>query len=298
MKSGSKARFFDKFARVIRNIWNNTFVLTFLVGFLISSLIFIHMESTYESDLFQNVVQRIYAEGNGKMPADSFLVNAVHMTKRLMNERENIFKNAEFDDIKAGFLKPVTVDLTTASGSCGSYSNVLARILVRDGREVRFAQMKVNEQYGGHIIIEAKSEHGWVVLDPKFDLYFVRPDNKLASFADVAGNWNYYRKQVPIDYNPDYDYAGVRYTNWDKIPVLMPILKKTFSLFFGSKYVDQISLRTYFLKTYQIIFQIGLIILVLIGAHTVEVFRKQRKYNMNSVQQDSKIPILSQRIPA
>ena len=298
MESKKRTGIFGKSAMFVKSIWNNLFVLTFLIGFFISSLIFIHMESTYESDLFQNIVQKIYREGNGKIPTDTFLVRAVHMTKRLMNDRENIFKNAEFNDIKGGFLRPATVDLATAYGSCGSYSNVLARIIVRDGREVRFAQMKVNGVYGGHILIEAKSEEGWAVLDPIFDLYFVRPDNHLASFADVSANWNYYKNQVPKDYNLDYNYAGVRYTNWNKIPVVLPLIRKAISAFYGSNTTDQISLRSYFLKTYQVIFQIGSILLVLISAHAFEVFRKQRKFSLTTIQEDPNISMLSQRIPA
>ncbi|PWT99986.1 MAG: hypothetical protein C5B52_09445 [Bacteroidetes bacterium] len=290
--------FFKKSRVFVKSIWNNLFILTFLIGFLISSLIFIHMESTYESDLFQNVVQKIYHEGNGKMSADSFLVHAVHMTKRLMIDREIIFKNAEFNDIKGGFLKPATVDLATAYGSCGSYSNVLARILVRDGKEVRFAQMKVNGVYGGHILIEAKGDNGWVVLDPIYDLYFVSPDKHLASFEEVASNWNFYQNQVPADYNLNYNYSGVRYTNWNKIPIALPLVKKIISLFVGPKNADQISLRSYFLKTYETIFQVGLIFLILISAHTFEVFRRQRRFNLSAINRDSDISLLDQRIPA
>jgi hypothetical protein len=87
------------------------------------------------------------------------------------------------------------------------------------GYEIRIAQMVCDGFPGCHVVVEAKLAHGWVVGDPLYDLTFRRPtDGRLASFAEVKADWNLYRLQAPNDYDPSYDYDGVRYTNWDRIP--------------------------------------------------------------------------------
>ena len=89
---------------------------------------------------------------------------------------------------------------------------------------------------------------------------FNRPDGTLASFADVHGNWSWYARQVPDDYGLSYKDEDVRYTNWTKIPVIMPAMKKALSLVLGAERVDSFSLRTHFMNTYMVCFNIILII--------------------------------------
>ena len=107
----------------------------------------------------------------------------------------------------------------TTNGACGSYSYILSRLLNELKIPNRIAQMKVNGEYGGHILVEAKTPKGWIVLDGLYDLYFKKMNGELASFKDVQDNWNYFRDQVPANYNHQYRFEGVRYTNWSKIPV-------------------------------------------------------------------------------
>lgn len=142
----------------------------------------------------------------------------------------------------------------TANGACGSYARVLARILQTAGVKVRFAEMEVNGQSGGHIIIEAKTSAGWVVLDPLYDLYFTTPRGTLASFSEVQKNWSFYKRQTPVHYNPAYRYESVRYTNWNKIPVLLPMVKKILQGVIGKEKTEHLSLRIYFLQPYHLAF--------------------------------------------
>ena len=114
--------------------------------------------------------------------------------------------------------------------------------------------MKVDGKFGGHVTVEAYTGSRWVALDPSYNLYFLRPDGRLASIADIHGNWEYYRHQVPPGYMPDYQYEDVRYTNWSKIPIVMPALKKILTLFIGVQRTNSISLRVLFLDAYDIYF--------------------------------------------
>ena len=99
-------------------------------------------------------------------------------------------KENNFRGLKSDILEPTSMDLMTARGACGSFSMVLARILQGYKFPVRIAQMKSNGVFAAHNIVEVQTGHGWVVLDPLFDVYFVNPSRKLASFEDVKKNWS------------------------------------------------------------------------------------------------------------
>ena len=118
--------------------------------------------------------------------------------------------------------------------------------------------MKVNGLFGGHIIVETKIKDRWIIVDPSFNVYFVRPDGNLASFEDVHTNWNYYKQQVPSDYIADYKYDDIRYTNWNKVPVIMPIAKKVLDLTLGKYTADHFSLRPKLIRIHHFLFIISL----------------------------------------
>ena len=160
----------------------------------------------------------------------------------------------------------------TGKGACGSYSYILSRILSELNIPNRIAQMKVSNNYGGHNIVEAEGSDGWVVLDPLFNLTFKKQDGKMASFSDVQKNWQYYESQLPVGYNSNYNYSGVRYTNWDKIPVLMPAFKKVLEWTIGKEKTEVFSIRTHMLKKFSMLLNIGLILYVLIFLVTLRKF--------------------------
>ena len=143
--------------------------------------------------------------------------------------------------------------------------------------------MKANGIYAAHNIVEAKTNHGWAVLDPLFDIYFVKPDHTLASFTDVQADWPYYRQQLPNGYDSNYRYAGVRYTNWTKIPVIFPTVKKILDLTIGKPDADTISLRTYFLRKYDICFDVTLVLLVLVFFFTLVKLIKAKVFPQKNI---------------
>src|SRR5438105_4524062 len=232
------------------NILKNRYALAFFHGLLITTLCYTAIESRYESELFRHIVTSIKSASANTQQEDSFLVQAMHVTHQLLSNRQPVFDNQAFTSFKTGIIYPVTFDLMTANGACGSFSRVLARLLQTAGVPVRFAEMEVNRQYGAHILIEARTSHGWIVLDPLYDLYFTTPQGALANFATIQQNWSYYKTQVPAGYDPSYNYAGVQYTNWNKIPVLLPAAKKILQWTIGKEQTEQLSLRTYFLQPY------------------------------------------------
>jgi hypothetical protein len=230
----------------------NLYFLAFLNGFLIASLFYFKMEKDFETEIFASIHSDIKSQINKTITEDALVVQAMHTCHSLMINRGHIFGDKSFDGIKADLLNPVSIDLMTASGACGSYSMVLARVLQEYHFRVRIAQMKSEGVFAAHNIVEAETGHGWTVLDPTYDLYFTKPNGDLASFAEVKNNWNYYKSQVPVGYNFKYRYEDVRYSNWSKIPVILPAIKKILDMTLGKTSADTISMRTYFLRKYEI----------------------------------------------
>ncbi|HVY74811.1 MAG TPA: hypothetical protein VG890_08285 [Puia sp.] len=242
---------------MIRRIFGNLYFLTFLNGFLVASIFYFRMEANYEQQLFSAIRANVDSQLGPKDTQDSVVVKMMQACHDLMNNRETVFEGQQLGGIKADLLHPTSIDLMTANGACGSFSVILARLLSGYDFPVRIAQMKANGRYAAHNIVEARTNHGWIVLDPLFAVYFIRPDKQLASFTDVKNNWNYFRQQLPPGYDTNYRYADVRYSNWSKIPVVLPAVKKILDLAVGRETADGISIRTYFLRKYDICFWVA-----------------------------------------
>lgn len=223
--------------------------LLFAGGFLLAGCLFFDLQAGYENRLFASISTEVRSHTVGASD-DSIFKAAVHTTFELLEARSKVFTREATGGFVDNLIHPVSADMMTAEGSCGSYSTVLARLLQSMGYETRFAQMRLSNGTIGHIIIEARARHGWVVLDPRYNLFFTQPNGQLASFDEVAANWPMYAQQVPAGYDPQYNYAGVRYTNWNKIPLLLPALHSTLSLFMPKDQLAHFSLRNYFLNKY------------------------------------------------
>ncbi|MDX2045312.1 MAG: transglutaminase domain-containing protein [Chitinophagaceae bacterium] len=271
-----KKNFFGRAIKKVRRVFKNLYFLFFLNGLMIASVIYSYQEDQYERDLFgflsSEVLYQVGADKNA--PDDSIIIKSMHFTYELQSTRNQYFSHSRLNSFKASNLQPLTFHLMTAQGSCGSYSLVLARILQELNYEVRFPQMKVNGNYGGHISIEVKADDGWIVLDPFYNHYFIKPGGGLASFADVQANWDHYKKQVPQGYNMDYNYQGVRYTNWNKIPVLMPALKKVLDITIGKEKADKLSLRNIVLRKFYFIFIVLLSLYIPLTIYSLFLFFK------------------------
>jgi hypothetical protein len=233
------------------------YFLAFINGLLVTSLFYTAIESNYEASVYHSIVESINTESTARENKDSFLVKALQLTYSLQHSRQPIFEGRTIGGIKSVLLRNSLDDLLTGRGACGSASAILLRILESNNYEVRFGQMKVNGTEGGHIIIEArKNSNNWIVLDPLFNCCFKRPDGQFASFRDVHNNWNYYKKQAPVNYPKEYTYQDVRYTNWSKIPVLGNTVKGILSFSLGKEAAEQISIRPLLQKKFQLLFYI------------------------------------------
>lgn len=272
--------------RIIRSnsflVKRRKYILTFLNGFLLACLFYLYTERQYEKNIFASLAAYIQnsISTSDLSPAgmeDSLIVRSVHMVHSLGERRMPVFTQYPIQGVKANYIQPVTLDLMTAQGACGSHAYVLGRLLQEMNMEVRFPQMTVQGRNAGHIILEAKTSHGWVALDALSDAFFRKPDGHLAAFNDIKNDWNYYQQQLPPDYDMSYRYEGVRYTNWDKIPVIMPLIKNVMYWTMGKEKTDSYSLRSFGLKKYNLLFNITLGAYLLVCLFTINLLIKARR---------------------
>jgi len=226
--------------------------LSFTGGILTAMLITFILQDQYETSLFNALTTKVIA-GSLPLSEDSVMIRSLRISHDLLAERSAIYNGQQQTDWIDKHIHPLSSDMMTAAGACGSYANVLCRLLQTLNYKTRLLQMKGGNGQICHIIVEARSSHGWVVLDPLYDLYFLRSDGRMASFDDVSHNWTWYRLQVPAGYDPIYSYNDARYTNWQKIPVLMPMLKIMLGWWMNKQEIDHFSLRPYFLRKYKIL---------------------------------------------
>jgi hypothetical protein len=221
---------------------------------LVISICYLQLESNHETALFQNIVRLSRAETGGKH--DTVLIKHLMVSiNKMMHDRNDIFKNTEQLSFKARFMQSVDADLMYGAGACGGFSKVFARALKAAGYTTRIGQMKVNGNYGGHILLETylPSLQKWVVMDPLFLLVFTNTKGEWASFNEVHENWDYYKKQIyyNYNYNYNYNYAGIRYANWSKVPVLGNLIYKGLVLVKGKEAANTLSVRPYLLDHYR-----------------------------------------------
>jgi hypothetical protein len=266
-----------------RRVFGHLYFLTFLNGFLLASLFYFKMESNYEKELFRAIHTDISSKIKSTDSQDSVVVKILHVCHYLLVDRETVFEGKQFQGFESDLLEPASIDLMTGRGACGSFSMVLARILQGYKFTVRIAQMKSQGVFAAHNLVEALTEHGWVVLDPFFNIYFEKPSHQLASFKDVKENWNYYKSQLPPGYNMNYNYEDVRYSNWSKIPIVLPAVKKILDLTLGKEKADGISLRTFFLRKYAICFNIILLFFCLVFSFTAVKLIKAKIFPQKNI---------------
>lgn len=286
--------FFYAVVRRLKRYANNRYILLFCNGFMIALLALVYLQANYEEQLFKSLAAHISEVGNQQtLSEDSIVIRSLHVTHELEKSRSILFGKRPITNLNAQYVQPLTFDLMTGQHACGGFSYVLGRLLQEFDMNIRFAQMKVNGMFGGHILIETKMSYGWVVLDPMFNLYFTRPDGKMASFADVQADWLYYSRQVPAGYKPEYNYSAVRYTNWDKIPVVMPAIKNMLYWSAGKEATEGYSIRNLFLRKFDVLFYSLFVLYMILFTVTARKYYISRKKILNKMEPEMLFPKIS-----
>ncbi len=237
--------------RFIRFLIPHRLIIIFFAGFFLSLSIIFKIDANYTEELFNQLGKHILQEASlNHDNVEQTVIRAMNVTYSMQKDnRKNLFQYTP-KSFKAKYMRSTELDLLDATGACGSASLVLARTYMSMGFPTRIGQMFASGNFGGHILVEVWSNDRWMVMDPLFNQAFYRPDSTLASFNEVQNNFAYYSKQLHPEYPKEYQYQDVRYTNWNKIPVLSPLLKKTLDIVYGEKRANQFCLRKYVIKFY------------------------------------------------
>jgi Transglutaminase-like superfamily len=241
-------KFFAAHLRYLIRMMKTLHFLFLFNGVLLASVFFFATEAVYEKELFGAISKNIKESLPQNHTVYDFALKALHTTSYLQDHRLEIFGSHQLSGLKASVFHTSTTDLMTNNGACGSYVTVLARILKSNNIKIRIGQMKANGVYGTHMFVEAWLHNKWVVMDPTYALHFVNPDGSWATFPEIQSNWDYFKTQLPAGYKEEYRYESVRYTNWDKIPVVTTFIKSALNQFIGKEKADSISIRPYLLR--------------------------------------------------
>jgi len=240
-------------------------VLFFLAGAMAALLIHLKVLARREDRLLDGLKQQVDAIAGNNASSTAVVLAAMNVTHDVISEK--IILTGAGGSSVGDWVPCSLANQLLGEGACGSYSMVLARVLDSYDYPVRIGQMKTKGRFGGHIIVEARVGGDWVVLDPLYDLAFRRPDSSLASFTDLHDRWKDYTSQLPPSYDTNYRYEGMRYTNWDKIPLIMPATHKLLSLILGQQRTGDICLRVYLLRIYDLCFYLDLFVLMLLSVY-------------------------------
>lgn len=264
----------------VKNFLNNLKVfitcpamLGFLHATILIALLFFWMDYVYSKNVYKEIVARTITADMSQKEEVLALLGAVY---NLAEPRTEFFGGRGNIDFGPRSFFGSSRSTLQLGGACGDRVQVLGLALNTAGFEARVAQMKVQGVFGGHIVAEALINGRWIVLDPLFNLAFENADGSLATFSEIRNNWEYFKNQTPSDYNPDYSYVAVRYTNWKKIPIIMPAIKKTLDLLIGEEARREISLRAYFWDVWRAYLIGGFILYFIVVVWTLAVIRGKR----------------------
>ncbi len=231
-----------------------------------------YINSSYENKIVDNIIKKTITS---QMSAEQQVLALMKQTVNLAENRADLLASAPADTIRQLYFSSIDTDLIESRGICGSYSRILARLLYRAGYEIRIAQIQAAPGTEvTHIALETKLGNQWVLLDPRYNLVYRKPDGTLASLKDVSRDWPYYRKQTPENYDRKTRYAFYYYTNWSKFPVLIPLIKKIKQ--WTDRDMGNFSIHTYSLNRHEAIFYFLTVFLILSGVLSLVILRRKK----------------------
>ena len=122
----------------VKSLFLSLHFLLFLNGFIIALFIIYRVQDDYENRLFVSVSKNIISQ-TGNFSQDLQILKAQSTIKNLLNRRTEIFTGGPTGGFLDDIIHPVSADMMTADGACGSYSAILSRVLNTMGFETRFA---------------------------------------------------------------------------------------------------------------------------------------------------------------
>ena len=227
---------------------NIVLVLNPLFLFLIAQK---YIDYRYEEAIYVTIVSRNKVVNDDLATLKNLVQTTFDLTER---RREYIGDMDGMNPLKIRLYRSGDVQLLDGRGSCGNTAHILAELCQTAGFPVRIVQLSTDGRYGSHIIVESFVCGNWIAADALFRMLYLNPDSTYASMEDLRSKPDYFLKALPADYPYKNSFREYRYTNWEKIPILMPALRKVLVAVKGEEWTSELSLRSFFLNMHRSIF--------------------------------------------
>lgn len=254
------------------------FVSGLLHGLMLTFLAFSWIFWHYEAQIIGNILTRVDHESPTSDPLQRAL-NLNRVAYQLIDSRRQVLGLPSRGTFRENWFGSVDTELVEGRSACGGYAMVLGRLLEQGGFRFRLGQMRCGDIWGCHIFVEAWIDERWIALDPTFGIAFQLPDGQYASAQQLRTRFAEVAPSLPAHYDRQYRFEDFRYTNWGKIPVLLPAFRTVASWFIGEQRASEISLRSYVLNRYRAYF-IGAfsVYLVWLSWSLWRLLRQRNKY--------------------
>ena len=207
----------------------------------------IYMDWKFEEEVLQNLATHVNTRIKNPKKID-IIQSALNDASYLDERNTELLGDKTFNTLRVYLMSESFAPYFYGGGACAGYSLFLSRLLGKLGFETKIIQLKVKGVPGGHITLGIVDGNRLLLVDPLYNLAYKDSSGNLVDIHDVAKNWNnYYRYQVPQNYNLKYDYQeGWRFTNWDKFGSFSRGIYKIGVFIFGKKKVDNFSFASEF----------------------------------------------------
>jgi hypothetical protein len=128
-------------------------------------------------------------------------------------------------------------------GGCGSHTRVVTAMLQSAGIPCRTLLLLDDKGESYHSVVEAKIGGRWVIGDAYYGIVFRRADGALATAEEIRRDRATFLAQVEHVPGYDvrlYDYDPVTRFNWNKIPVVLPAIRRLLVRLIGESRVRDI----------------------------------------------------------
>jgi hypothetical protein len=252
----------------------NIGILTFLLGTSVTISFISFVESKFEDEILDSIIERI--NPNNNLSEEKLIDSTIKFAHSLQELRTSTIGQHNFNSLKTKFFKSSLESFYIGTGACGNHSIFAARLFSKMGFLPKIIHQKNNGYWGAHITLAIPLKNGRLGLtDPLFKHVFVDSNGNIADIHSVKNEWDYFKKQVPAKYDKQYDYQeGYRLTNWDKLGFISRFFYSTGIAICGKQTMELFCIRVYLLDIYQIQFFIS----ILISAFFVFlIYRKTKK---------------------
>ena len=244
-------------SRVLRFV-SPAFVMGAAIGAFGVALVALHVMADYEDALFDQIVAAVVQP---EWPEAQKIAALTAETHALLKDRAKFFVNTGYVAPRTSWLTSADVNLLDGRGVCRSHASVLGRLLDRAGIHFRIVRIYFPDKgtWACHLGIEAEAEGKWRAIEPYDNIVFP------VDYLELSRHWADYKALAPAGYDPRLDQAEIHYTNWRRIPVIMPAIKKILDVT-APEFASTFSLRRYLLNAYRV-YEIGLLLVLLAVAN-------------------------------